>query len=663
MLGVLALETIFGMDLGVFLALAMFAVFMLVILSGYNVAFSFACTAIAFAFLGDFLDVFDPNTLNTLPGRWYKSISDPTLLAVPLFVLMGAILERSGMAERLLNAFGMLMGRLRGVVAATVIVMGLLSLPAMVRLGYDNKLSTGAIIASGTLAQLLPPSIVLILLARQLGVGILGLFAGALLPGLLLSGLYVAYVLILSWLKPDVGPAMPKEQRTLVGNPSLRTKLVIALILGLMVGAVMLLASPRASLIAGGLTFAATLAILWPTRMLAAEVMIAIVPMLVLILGVLVSIFQGIATPSESGAVGVFGALLLTGMNWLFDRLLIKEGATHITRSGWRLAWQAVKDAAHSTSNVVVLVMTLLFCSTFFSLMFFQLGGSDQTSEWLTAVGGGKWGFVLIAMIAVFLLGINLEFLEITFIVVPIFVPAMDLLGFTSDEKIWFAVLMAANLNMAFISPPVGFSLFYLSNAGRSTSTTARSPSDHNGPPQPPHGGLAARQRTCTRNGPPPSSPTLSTSTSPSPTNSSHMRVGSDSTGILQSFGGLLNADSGGSLAFNRGPSRSSLHPQTRRALKPGSPGVHQGRARCRRIRGRVGNPGGVWGRRRCRAHNDGRSRTGCCIRNHDDCCCAQRHRGHHGAGPGDRVGDGHQLADRTRDAVRLRAVLRSEGE
>jgi len=478
--GVLAVETILGVDAGVFLALTMFGVFMLVILSGYNVAFSFACTAIAFAFLGDAIGAFDSNALSALPSRWFVAISDPTLLAVPLFVLMGAILERSGMAERLLNAFGMLMGRLRGgvaaavvvvgtllaaatgVVAATVIVMGLLSLPAMVRLGYDNKLSTGAIIASGTLAQLLPPSIVLILLAQQLGVGILGLFAGALLPGLLLSGLYVAYVVILSWLKPSVGPAMPEELRTLEGNPSLRTKIIIAVILGAMVAGVMLLASLRASMIAGLLTLAVTLAILWRTRMLAAELLIAIVPMLVLILGVLVSIFQGIATPSESGAVGVFGALLLTALNWLFDRLLVKEGATHIARSGWRLNWQAVKDAAHSTANVVVLVMTLLFCSTFFSLVFQRLGGADQTSEWLTSIGGGKWGFVVIAMIAVFLLGINLEFIEITFIVVPIFVPAMDFLGFTPDEKIWFAVLMAVNLNMAFISPPVGFSLFYL---------------------------------------------------------------------------------------------------------------------------------------------------------------------------------------------------------
>ena len=480
MLSILALETILGVDAGVFLALTMFGVFMLVILSGYNVAFSFACTAIAFAFFGDMIGAFDSNALSALPSRWFVAISDPTLLAVPLFVLMGAILERSGMAERLLNAFGMLMGRLRGgvaaavvvvgtllaaatgVVAATVIVMGLLSLPAMVRLGYDNKLSTGAIIASGTLAQLLPPSIVLILLAQQLGVGILGLFAGALLPGLLLSGLYVAYVVILSWLKPSVGPAMPEEQRTLAGDPSKRTKVIIALILAAMVAGVMLLASLEASMYAGAITFAATLAILWRTRMLAAELLIAIVPMLVLILGVLVSIFQGIATPSESGAVGVFGALLLTGLNWLFDRLLVAEGATHITRSGWRLDWQAVKDAAHSTANVVVLVMTLLFCSTFFSLVFQRLGGADQTSEWLTSIGGGKWGFVVIAMIAVFLLGINLEFIEITFIVVPIFVPAMDFLGFTGDEKIWFAVLMAVNLNMAFISPPVGFSLFYL---------------------------------------------------------------------------------------------------------------------------------------------------------------------------------------------------------
>ncbi len=481
---------ILGLELGVFLSLVMFVVFMAMILTGYNVAFSFAGTALAFAFLGDLTDTFDPNTLNTLPARWFRAISDPTLLAVPLFVLMGAILERSGIAERLLNAIGMLMGKVRGgvaaavvivgtllaaatgVVAATVIVMGLLSLPAMVRLGYNHQLATGAIAASGTLAQLLPPSIVLILLAQQLGVGILGLFASALLPGLLLSGLYITYVLGISWLKPAMGPAMPEDERTLAGNPSLRVKALISALLAVLVGFVMLLASLQTAVLATVILFGVFFAILSRTRMLATEVLVSIVPVIALITGVLVSIFQGIATPSESGAVGVFGALLLTLLNWTFDRLLEGQGATHV-HPRWRLGWTEVKQAGQSTANITILVMTLLFASTFFSAMFFQLGGSDQTSEWLTAIGGGKWGFVVIAMVAVFILGINLEFLEITFIVVPIFVPAMEELGFSSLEKTWFAVLMAVNLNMAFISPPVGFSLFYLQSVAPPEVRTA----------------------------------------------------------------------------------------------------------------------------------------------------------------------------------------------
>lgn len=469
----------FTLELGVFLSMVMFVVFMAMILSGYNVAFSFAATALFFAFIGDLTDTFDPNSLNTLPSRWFSSVSDSTLLAVPLFVLMGAILERSGVAERLLNAIGLLMGRVRGgvaaavvivgtllaaatgVTAATVIVMGILSLPAMVKLGYDHKLAAGAIVASGTLAQLLPPSIVLILLAQQLGVGILGLFAGALLPGLLLSGLYVAYVLIISYMRPEVGPTMPEEQRKLSGNPSASTKLIIAAMLGTIVALALLLVSPSAAVIFGLGSFAVFALFMLPGKMLATEVLASIVPTLVLIFAVLSAIFGGIATPSESGAVGVFGALVLTFLNWGTDRLLVKDGATHIDPA-WRLTPTAIREAGESTANITILVLTLLFASTFFSAMFFQLGGSDQTSEWLTAIGGGKFGFVLVAMVAVFILGINLEFLEITFIVVPIFVPAMAELGFTDLEKIWFAVLMAVNLNMAFISPPVGFSLFYL---------------------------------------------------------------------------------------------------------------------------------------------------------------------------------------------------------
>ncbi len=481
---------ILGMELSVFLAMSMFTVFMLLILTGYNVAFSFASTALGFAFLGDLTGTFDPLTMNVLPGRWYAALSDQTLLAVPLFVLMGAILEKSGLAERLLTAIGMLMGSLRGgvaaavvlvgtlmaaatgVVAATVIVMGLLSLPAMIKLGYDHKLATGVIIASGTLAQMVPPSLVLILLAQQLGVGILGLFAGALIPGLLCSGLYAVYALGISYLRPGMGPAMPKEQRTLPGRPSRPTAFKIAATLALLIGMVSLLLSPGSALVATLVTFVVILTVLLTSGMLVTEIVVSVIPVLVLIVGVLVSIFQGVATPSESGSVGVFGALLLSVLNWYFDRLLSRDGAEHITPK-WHLTREAIAGAGTSTANIVVLVMTLLFSSTFFSLMFFQLGGSDQTSEWLTSVGGGKFGFVVVAMVAVFLLGINLEFIEITFIVVPIFVPAMQQLGFSTVEKIWFAVLMAVNLNMAFISPPVGFSLFYLQSVAPPEVKTA----------------------------------------------------------------------------------------------------------------------------------------------------------------------------------------------
>jgi TRAP-type mannitol/chloroaromatic compound transport system permease large subunit len=496
--GLLAIETFIGLDWGVFLSLVMFAVFMILILTGYNVAFSFASVSVAFAFIGDLTGAFRVESLATLGNQWFVAISDATLLAVPLFVLMGAILERSGLAERLLNAIGLLMGPLRGgvaaavvivgtllaaatgVVAATVIVMGLLSLPAMMRLGYDAKLATGAITASGTLAQLLPPSIVLILLAQQLGVGILGLFAGAILPGLLLSSLYVAYVLFAAGINPERGPAMPPEERLLPGNPSLQTKAVLSLILSFMAFLVLLLyfsggddGSPvPPALIASGVVFVGVFALMASTKMLGTEVIVSIIPTVVLIVGVLLSIFRGIATPSESGAVGVLGALVLTVLNRMVDKRLIKEGAAHIEPE-WKLTRAALRAAGISTANITILVMTLLFCSTFFRLMFRELGGADQVSDWLTSVGGGKWGFVLIAMLAVFLLGINLEFLEITFIVVPIFVPAMQELGFTEAETIWFAMLMAVNLNMAFISPPVGFSLFYLQSVAPPEVKTA----------------------------------------------------------------------------------------------------------------------------------------------------------------------------------------------
>ncbi len=539
------LVQILGLDFGVVLALLMFVVFMLLILTGYNVAYCFAGTALAFAFIGDLsnafsVNTFDPETLSgQLPTNWAKALESSELLAVPLFVLMGAILERSGLAERLLNAFGLLMGSLRGgvaaavivvgtllaaatgVVAATVIVMGLLSLPAMLRLNYNHQLATGAIVASGTLAQLLPPSIVLILLAQELGVGIIGLFAGALLPGLLLSGLYIAYTLAISLIRPETGPAMPLEQRQLNGHPTMRTAISIGAALAAIVFLVALLIDWRAALVAAAITFVLSILIAAPikagaqaqryaapvialvvtvigaalfdwrtavfigllalgvvqatlssSKMLMAELLVSIVPILVLIVGVLVSIFQGVATPSESGAVGVFGALILAALNYVFDRVLAADGASHISPV-WKLNWETAVAAARSTANITILVMTLLFASLFFRLMFQELGGSSQVADWLSSIPGGKFGFVVIAMIAVFLLGINLEFLEITFIVVPIFVPAMVALEFTDQEIVWFAVLMAVNLNMAFISPPVGFSLFYLQSVAPPEVKTA----------------------------------------------------------------------------------------------------------------------------------------------------------------------------------------------
>ncbi len=392
------------------IAIVMFVLFLFLILSGYPVAFSFAGTAIAFGAIGLALGAFDLNLLKLLPNRWFGAMSDFTLLAIPFFVFMGAIFEKSGLAEKLLTTIGILLGPMRGglalaavfvgtllaaatgVVAATVIVMGLLSLPIMVRYKYNHKLATGVITASGTLAQLLPPSLVLVVLSSQVGVSVGDLFLGALIPGLMLAGLYALYVIYVAIRRPEDAPALPPEARTLKG---------------------------------------------WA---LARETLISVVPPLLLIFAVLGSIFAGIATPTEAGAVGAAGATLLAIINRQFN-------------------WEIVKGAARSTSNITALVLMILFCSTFFGLVFDGLGGQNWVTNLLSNLPGGYWGFVIFSNIAVFLLGINLEFLEISFIVMPLFVPAAQILGV---DLVWFSVMMAINLNMAFISPPVGFSLFYL---------------------------------------------------------------------------------------------------------------------------------------------------------------------------------------------------------
>ncbi|NOX62950.1 MAG: TRAP transporter large permease subunit [Chloroflexi bacterium] len=392
------------------IAIVMFVLFLFLILSGYPVAFSFAGTAIVFGLIGLAVGTFNPNLLKLLSNRWFGAMSDFTLLAIPFFVFMGAMFEKSGLAEQLLTTIGILLGPLRGglavaviivgtllaaatgVVAATVIVMGILSLPIMVRYGYDHKLATGAIVSSGTLAQLLPPSLVLVVLSSTVGVSIGDLFLGALIPGLMLSGLYILYVLVVAFFQPEKAPALPPEARTLSGWPLIR------------------------------------------------KTMLVVVPPLLLIFAVLGSIFTGIATPTEAGAVGAAGATLLAFLNR-------------------QLNWDIIKKAGRSTANITALVLMILFSSTFFGLVFDGLGGQRWVTDLLVSLPGGYWGFVIVANIAVFLLGINLEFLEISFIVMPLFVPAATALGI---DLVWFSVMMAINLNMAFVSPPVGFSLFYL---------------------------------------------------------------------------------------------------------------------------------------------------------------------------------------------------------
>ncbi len=402
------------------LAVAMFAGFIIILLSGYPVAFSFAGTAIVFGIIGYALGILDPNRLRALLFIWFGTMSNFTLLAIPYFIFLGAVLEKSGLAEDLLNTVGILLGPLRGglglavvivgtllaattgVVAATIIVMGMLTLRTMLRYGYDKQLASGVIVASGTMAQMIPPSLVLILLSDQIGVDVGDLFLGAVIPGLMLAGAYALYVLVVAYFRPDAAPALPPEARTLKGRP-------------------LLLQSIN-----------------------------SILPPVLLIMAVLGSIFGGIATPTEAGTVGAVGACLLAAL----DR---------------KLSWKLLKDSARSTMLTTALVVMILFCASLFSLVFDALGGKQLITELLVNAPGGYVGFIIIANIAVFILGIPLEFTEICFIVMPLLVPAMDALGI---DKAWFAIVMAVNLQTAFISPPVGFSLFYLqSTAPKEVST------------------------------------------------------------------------------------------------------------------------------------------------------------------------------------------------
>ncbi|HFD92678.1 MAG TPA: TRAP transporter large permease subunit [Gammaproteobacteria bacterium] len=387
-------------------ALVMFAVAIALLLLGFPVAFTLGAVSMLFGgvFLG--LEFFD-----LLPLRIWGIMTNFTLLAVPMFVFMGVILEKSGLAEALLETMGRLFGRVRGglavsiivvgallaattgVVGATVVTMGVIALPAMLKHHYSPALATGTIAASGTLGQIIPPSIILILLGDVIGVPVGQLFMGAVTPGLVLVGLFMLYVLFIAWLRPAVAPPV---------------------------------APPRAGEVArGSLLF---------------QVFTSLVPPLLLVVAVLGSIFFGVASPTESAAVGALGAMLLAALHR-------------------RMTLANLRAALEQTARLTSMVFLILIGATAFGLVFRGLGGDMLVEDLMLAMPGGEWGFLALSMAVIFVLGFFLDFLEICFIVVPILAPIAELMDI---DLLWFAVLIAMNLQTSFLTPPFGFSLFYL---------------------------------------------------------------------------------------------------------------------------------------------------------------------------------------------------------
>nr|PZN91811.1 MAG: C4-dicarboxylate ABC transporter [bacterium] len=389
---------------------AMFVAVLVLIFSGFPVAFALAGTALIFALLGSLAGQFDWVLLRALPDRIFGTMSNYTLLAVPFFIFMGAILEKSRLAERLLETIGILFGRYRGglgfgvvlvgallaaatgVVGASVTAMGLISLPVMLRYGYQRELSLGVIAAAGTLGQIIPPSVVLIVLGDQLGVSVGALFRRALVPGLVLTGLYALYILAVAVARPRAVPALPPEARALGAGA------------------------------------------------LARRVAGSMLPALVLILVVLGSIFAGVATPTEAGALGAVGATVLAAMHRSVDRA-------------------GLVAATNETARLTIMVVFLLIGSTAFALVFRGLGGDLWIEGVLTNLPGGAIGFLVVVNLIVFALGCFLDFFEIAFIVVPLIAAPAALLGI---DLVWLGVLLGMNLQTSFLTPPFGFSLFYL---------------------------------------------------------------------------------------------------------------------------------------------------------------------------------------------------------
>ncbi|MBL8520288.1 MAG: TRAP transporter large permease subunit [Betaproteobacteria bacterium] len=462
----------------------LFAGLLVFLLSGFPVAFALAATGLLFGVLGIEIGLFQPTLFQALPLRVFSIMQNDTLLAIPFFTFMGIILERSGMAEDLLDTVGQVFGPVRGglalavifvgallaattgVVAAAVISMGLISLPIMLRYGYNRTIATGVITASGTLAQAIPPSLVLIVLADQLGKSVGDMYAGALIPGLLLVALYAVFVIAIAIVKPAWVPALPMEARIYreaTGNSGHASLVVLVGVcaaagfawssvhsawmgqwLGREVPApgdeVVILSMTVASLLALVLALGNRALKLGLLSKLSEQVTFVLIPPLVLIFLVLGTIFLGVATPTEGGAMGAVGALTMAGARG-------------------KLTLAQMRQALESTTRLSCFVMFILIGSTVFSFTFNAADGHKWVEHLFAQLPGGTLGFLIVVNVLVFFLGCFIDFFEIAFIVIPILAPVADKLGI---DLIWFGVIIAMNLQTSFLTPPFGFALFYL---------------------------------------------------------------------------------------------------------------------------------------------------------------------------------------------------------
>ncbi|TRZ64232.1 MAG: TRAP transporter large permease subunit [Rhodocyclaceae bacterium] len=451
-----------------------FASLVIFLLLGYPVAFSLAANGILFGLIGIELGMLPPELFRALPERVYGVMSNDTLLAIPFFTFMGLILERSGMAEDLLDTIGQLFGPVRGglayavvlvgamlaattgVVAASVISMGLISLPIMLRYGYDRRLASGVIAASGTLAQIIPPSLVLIIMADQLGKSVGDMYKGAFIPGFTLAGLYMLYVLGVTLVKPQWAPALPAEARVF-REPSGKSGAISLLVLTTISAAAAvyfaITYNPETPLderivssmsVGIGIAFAASVlnrvTKLHLLSRMAEKVTFVLIPPLALIFLVLGTIFLGIATPTEGGAMGATGALIMA---------LAKK----------RLSWKLLRQAMDSTAKLTTFVVFILVGARVFSLTFYAVDGHLWVEHLLKDLPGGQVGFLIVVNLLVFVLAFFLDFFELSFIVVPLLGPVADKLGI---DLIWFGVLLGVNMQTSFMHPPFGFALFYL---------------------------------------------------------------------------------------------------------------------------------------------------------------------------------------------------------